>query len=75
MTNHYEGVQEVIQISTNISKGCKHCSEGIGGEDNLAHSINHFINNHEYKLLHVGTETTYTDEGKLWYSTIAVLGR
>lgn len=72
---HYEGVREVVEVSTNVSRKCTHCSEWTGGADNLAHTVNHYINEHGYKLLHVGTETSHSDEGKLWYSTVAVLGR
>lgn len=64
-TNH------VVQISTNIGEGCKHCSHPIGME-NFAESINHYINEHGYRLLHVGQQTEHASEG-LWHSTVAIL--
>jgi len=41
----------------------------------LAHSVNHYIAQHGYALLHVGTETSRDDKGKPWHNTIAVLGK
>lgn len=71
---YYEGVQHVVHISTNIGTGCEHCNEQIG-LDRLAESINHYIEQHGYKLLHVGTETSHDTNGNPWHSTAAVLGK
>lgn len=69
-----------IHLSTNIGRQCEHCEEWTGadpeGATDLAESINHYINEHGYRLLHVGTETNRDgDEKELWYSTIAILGK
>lgn len=79
MKHIYEGIRHVVHISTNISTSCEHCSKSVGGypgdgEHSLAESINHYIEKHGYKLLHLGTETSHDTEGKPWHSTIAVLG-
>lgn len=71
--NYYEDVKHVVQISTDTMTGCEHCNEKIGHE-RFAESINHYIEQHGYKLLHVGTETTHGDEGP-WHSTVAILGK
>jgi len=65
-------VNHVVHISTNIGTGCEHCSESIG-TDRFAESINHYINEHGYKLLHVGQETSEGSAG-LWHHSVAVLG-
>lgn len=65
-------VTYVIHVSTNITTGCKHCIHQIGGEQ-FAELINHYITEHGYELLHVGSETSHGDGG-LWHSTVAVLG-
>jgi hypothetical protein len=65
----------VVHISTNVETGCTHCSEQIGGEDRFAESINHYIQAHGYKLLHVGQQTTPDYDGKPRHATAAVLGR
>lgn len=66
-------VNHVVHISTNIGVSCEHCSESIG-VDRFAESINHYINKHGYKLLHVGQETSEGSDG-LWHHSVAVLGR
>ena len=72
--NYYSGVQHVVQISTNIGTGCEHCSTSIGLEE-FAQSVNHYIEQHGYKLLHIGQETGTDMDGKPWHNTVAVLGR
>jgi hypothetical protein len=72
--NYYKDIKHVVYISTNIGTGCEHCDAKIG-IDNFAESINHYINDHGYKLLHVGTETSHDMEGNPWHSSVAVLGK
>jgi len=72
--NLYAGVKHVVQLSTNIGESCKHCSTQVG-IDNFASGINHYIQQHDYKLLHVGSETSRDMEGKIYNSTVAVLGK
>jgi hypothetical protein len=73
MSTQYEGVSHVVHISTDIKKSCEHCKESIGHQ-RFAESINHYIT-HGYKLLHVGSETSYDEDSKPWHSTIAVMGK
>lgn len=72
--NYYEGVGHVVQISSDIGENCEHCQERIGLE-RFAESVNHYLDKHGYKLLHVGTQTGLDADGKPWQSTIAVVGR
>jgi len=67
MTDH------VVHIDTAISKGCEHCNFSIGG-DRLAESVNHYIEQHGYKLLHVGSETI-GDSSTPWQTTVAIVGK
>jgi hypothetical protein len=67
-------IDQIVKISTDIGTGCKHCGESIG-LDRFEESVNHYIKAHNYKLLHVGQETTYSQEGSPWHSTVAVLGK
>ena len=73
--NYYEGVQHVVFISTDITTGCEHCNERIGGTERFGGSINHYIEQHGYKLLHVGSETIRDFAGTPWHTTIAVVGK
>ena len=78
MDSIYDGVNSIVKISTNLGETCKHCTFSIGAwsnGDNFAASIEHYINEHGYKLLHVGSETDRDDEGPPWQSTIAVVGK
>jgi hypothetical protein len=67
----------VVHISTDVLTSWEHCAERIGDlhSPRLAESINHYIQQHGYKVLHVGTETVHDDEGKPWHTTVAVLGK
>jgi hypothetical protein len=70
-------IRRTVEISSNISQGCDHCNQFVGGglgDGSLATSINHYIEQHGYKLLHVGTQTNHDNDGKPWHNTIAVLG-
>ena len=70
-------MQHVVHVSTGVGTYCEHCGEPVGFLDaaGLAHSVNHYIAQHGYALLHVGTETSRDDKGKPWHNTIAVLGK
>ena len=71
---NYKDINHVIHISTDVSKGCEHCHFLIGGSLRFAESINHYIEQHGYKLLHVGSETT-GDCDTPWNTTVAVVGK
>lgn len=72
--NYYEGVKHVVHISSDIGTACEHCGEKVGIE-RFAESINHYIDQHGYKLLHVGAQAIHDDQGKPCHCTVAVLGK
>jgi len=72
--NYFEGVGHVVHISTDVSGPCEHCPKVVGGPV-FAESVNHYIAEHKYKVLHVGAETSRDLDGKPWHLTVAVLGR
>jgi len=72
--NYYKGVQHTVYISTSMGVGCEHCRTQIAA-DRFAESTNHYIEQHGYKVLHVGAETSRDMDGKPWHSTVAVLGK
>jgi hypothetical protein len=68
--------KRTIKLSSSIGKGCEHCGAGVGplvGDDDIANDIDHYVNEHGYKLLHVGTETNHGPDGKPWHNTVAIL--
>jgi hypothetical protein len=78
-TKKAPAVQHIVHVSTGVGTYCEHCGEPVGcfeGKDpGLAKSVNHYIEQHGYTLLHVGTETSRDDQGKPWHATVAVLGK
>jgi hypothetical protein len=69
----YEGINNVIRLSTRYTLQCDYCTFRVAGEC-ITEMINHYIQEHGFKLLHVGTETTLGTE-PLFYATVAVLGK
>ena len=71
--NCYDGIRHIVHISTDIGMHCEHCGVSFDHEK-IAESINHYIEQHGYRLLNVGPETIYDADGNRWYTTAAVLG-
>ena len=68
-----EDVQHTVELNSDTSTGCQHCSQWIEGR--VSAGINHYIAEHGYRLLHVGAQTTPGhDDGKAWHVTVAILG-
>jgi hypothetical protein len=68
-------VKHVLTLSTNVISPCEHCDRfGPDSHDRLAQAINHYLEAHGYRLLHIGQDTTRNNEGELWHATIAILG-
>ena len=74
--NYYEGIDHLVHLSNNdeLELSCEHCEYKIGTSDRLAIAVNHYILEHGYKLLHVGTETYRSSDGTPWHVTVAILG-
>ena len=65
---------DVIKLSTNIEKSCPDCDKWAEhGEGHFESSLNHQIEAHGRQLIHIGTETSRDDEGRLWSHTVAYL--
>ncbi len=68
------GVQEVVYLSTDVSKRCPDCNYFPDRDADFGETINHHLG-HGFTVLHVGQETEGGDGGALWQVTVAVLGR
>ncbi len=69
-------VKQVVRVTSDSLETCGVCGNlpaALSKEIDVADSINHYLK-HGYKLLHIGTETSKEDGG-LWHSTVAVLGK
>lgn len=71
--SYYEGISHTVYLSSNLSFACGHCGHLIDNK-NIGDSINHYLKDHGYRLLHVGQDTGTGDDGKPFYSTVAVVG-
>jgi len=72
--NYYEGISHVVHVSNDDGNTCEHCDYSLG-TDNIAKSINHYVETHQYKLLHVGQETSHDTNGNQFQLTVALLGK
>jgi hypothetical protein len=70
-SNPYSGIEHVVRVDSQIKERCEHCDTFLGGE--FHKSINHYLEQHGYKLLHVGSEAKYT-EGHQYSNLVAILG-
>ena len=64
----------IAHVSTHKISKCAHCEQSLGGLGNFEFSVNHYLEEHEYLLLHIGTETVIGPSGVSSHATIAVLG-
>ena len=67
-------VKEVVAVSSSFWKCCKYCTALKMSEDSVEDQVNHYLG-HGLKLLHIGTESSRTETGEIWLSTVALLGR
>jgi hypothetical protein len=68
-----QSTTHIVHVSTIKAAKCVHCEEIIGGASFEA-GVNHYLDEHEYILLHIGTESTIGPSGKACQATVAVLG-
>lgn len=73
--NDIKETTQTISLSSGIEEGlCSICGFKFNDYYGLSGKINHYIEKHNYTLLHIGQETTIDDKGNLWQNTIAILG-
>lgn len=69
--NQYKDIKHIVHMSTDEGGKCEHCDFRI---NNFSESVNHYINDHKYKLLHIGQETSQNKDGEPFQLTVATLG-
>lgn len=70
--NIYHGIKEVMQIDPDHISRCEPCGYL---PDKFADAINHYISNHGYKLLHIGSQSALVDGKNLVSDILALLGK
>lgn len=73
--NYYKGVKHTIYLSTDTGYRCEICSHEGEWNHNFAKAINHYIEKHGYKILHIGQDAKETGKGNPISDTVAVLGK
>lgn len=73
--NYYKDINHIVHITTDDHTACKECASNTFNQNKIADAINHYISQHGYKLLHVGSETTRDDQNRIWHNTVAILGK
>lgn len=59
--HYFEGINHVIEVSSQSG--------------NFAKEVNRYIEDHGYKLLHIGTQTTPGPQDAPIHETVAILGK
>lgn len=68
-----EDTKKIKVISSNEHETCSFgCQIPYGGQF-FEHNVNHYLQEHRYKLLHVGQESAQDNDGNPYHSTVAVL--
>jgi len=70
-SNPYSGIEHVVRIDSQIIEHCEHCDAFLN--EGFPESINHYLEQHNYKLLFVGAEAKYS-EGHQYSNLVAILG-
>lgn len=65
--------KHIIKLSTNISASCQVCGKWQEAE-NIDIGVNHYLQEHNAKLLHVGAEAFVDEDGHTAHQTVALIG-
>ena len=72
----FTGLKHVIRVDSDDTPTCQLCADGLQADSTVAEAINHYIEAHGYRLLHIGTETSIEYEtAALWHITVAFSGK
>lgn len=74
--SRFDGVSKVAHIRSDTESPCEECGEAVDGDD-FAAAVNHYLQEHAWRLLHTGQETAlpHTDDEEAYEVTVAVVGR
>lgn len=72
-------VKQVTRVSSQVWEACPFCDDGASMSERdgtvfLVNQVNHLIEAHGFRLLHVGQQTDWTEAGETVQYTVAVLG-
>jgi tRNA U54 and U55 pseudouridine synthase Pus10 len=73
-SSEYVGIKKVVQISSGTLEACMVCADSLNATEDFSGAVNHYLDTHGYRLLHIGQQTSRVDEG-LRSDTVAILGQ
>lgn len=76
MINDLNTIYHTIQLSNhNLSNSCSECKKILRNHEKFDENINHYLQEHNFKLLYIGSQSDRDYEYNLVTNTIAILGR
>ena len=70
--NNNVGFNSLVYLKADTGNGCQYCTD-LDSESDLHEQINHYTEEHDYKLLHIGAEVNRDNKGELFNVELAVL--
>lgn len=70
--NYYKGIKHILQLIPQNIERCPQCNEMLNKLDEAA---NHYLTKHDYKLLHVGTQSSFHGDGDIVHDITILLGK
>jgi hypothetical protein len=70
--NYYEGIREIKEITPMYMRRCDPCGFL---PSSFSDNVNHYITHHNFKLLHIGSQSGLDENGNLVSDVIAILGK
>lgn len=67
-----QDVKTIVTIKSMEIEKCIHCTENV--KYSFDEIVNHYIQKHGYKILHVGQYTEHDMNEKPFHGTVAVIG-
>ena len=76
--SHLDDIKHLVGLSSDAHVPCQECDELRFGDDfsvaTLVLAANHYVNEHGYRILHIGEETGTDHRGRQQHNTVIVLG-
>lgn len=74
----FDDIKHLIGLSSDAHVPCQECDQLRSGDDfsvaTLVMAANHYVNEHGYRILHIGEETATDHRGRHQHNTVIVLG-
>ena len=69
-----KSIRYVVRVTSDVGAACKECGTLVNGTADFAAAVNHYLEDHKYKLLHVGSEAGTDYNGEPCHVTVAIVG-